>query len=80
MRYKSYIQTFAKFAFLFLSICITAQSFPSEKSAALVLTGATIYPSPDESPITAGVVIIRDGKIERSVQKNRLKFPRMQRF
>ncbi|MCI0611396.1 amidohydrolase family protein [bacterium] len=75
MRHKSHIQTFAKFAFLFLSICITLQSFPDEKSKALVLTGATIYSSPDESPITAGVVVIRNGRIEAVGSKEQIQIP-----
>ncbi|MCI0444943.1 amidohydrolase family protein [bacterium] len=75
MRHKSHIQTFAKFAFLFLSICITLQSFPDEKSEVSVLTGATIYSSPDESPITAGVVVIRNGRIEAVGSKEQIQIP-----
>jgi imidazolonepropionase-like amidohydrolase len=40
-----------------------------------VLTGATIYSSPDESPITAGVVVIRDGKIAAVGSKEQIQIP-----
>ncbi len=75
MSNRKSIQTFAKFAFLFFSICITAQSSPSEKSEALVLTGATIYSSPDESPITAGVVVLRNDKIAAVGSKEQIPIP-----
>ncbi len=73
MRNESFIQIFL--AFVFLSVCITGQSSSNEKSEALVLNGATIYSSPDESPITAGVVVIRDGKIASVGSKEQTQIP-----
>ena len=34
------------------------------QAAGLALVGATIYPAPDRSPITNGVAIVRNGKVE----------------
>lgn len=73
MRNEGFIQIFL--AFLFLCLCITGQSSPNEKSEALVLTGATIFSSPDESPITAGVVVIRNGKIAAVGSKEQTQIP-----
>jgi imidazolonepropionase-like amidohydrolase len=49
---------------LLLCTFFTAETFSIQKSDLLILTGAKIYPSPTEAPITAGAVIIRNGKIE----------------
>jgi imidazolonepropionase-like amidohydrolase len=42
-----------------------AQESPGrgEAQATLVLTGARIYTSPDDDPIEAGIVVVRDGRI-----------------
>jgi imidazolonepropionase-like amidohydrolase len=53
-----------KFVFFLLCIFFTVEVFCNENSDGLILAGATIYPSPTESPITAGLVIIRNGKID----------------
>jgi imidazolonepropionase-like amidohydrolase len=52
-----------KILVLLICLAIAHQSFSKEKSEILVLSGATIYPSPDEPPITSGVIVIRNGKI-----------------
>ena len=51
------------------------EGLTKEKSDALVLIGATIFSSPDESPITAGVVVIRNGKIEAVGSKEQIQIP-----
>lgn len=55
---------FGILSFLLLCIFFTAEIFSNQKSDVLILTGATIYPSPTEAPIAAGAVIIKNGKID----------------
>ena len=40
-----------------------SKSAPAVDNTTLVLTGAKIYPSPDATAISDGVVVIRNGKI-----------------
>jgi imidazolonepropionase-like amidohydrolase len=42
---------------------IASDSVAQNRAPALVLTGATIYPAPDQPPIRDGVVLLRDGRI-----------------
>lgn len=48
----------------------------SSPDAQLLLTGGTIYASPTESPITNGVVVIRDGKIAAVGRRRSVRVPR----
>jgi hypothetical protein len=80
--HRNFLRKFATFVFLVLCICIAASSFTDEKSAeVLVVSGATIYSSPDESPISAGVIVLRNGKIEAVGSKEQTPIPPpMQQF
>jgi imidazolonepropionase-like amidohydrolase len=49
---------------LLIFVLFIHPTFSTPKSVTLVLTGATIYPAPNEIPITTGVVILRNGKID----------------
>lgn len=75
MSHENIIRTFKKFVFLFSFLCITHLAFTDQKSEILVVSGATIYASPDEAPITAGVIVIRDGKIEAVGSKEKIQIP-----
>ncbi|WP_431213868.1 hypothetical protein ACQ86N_02925 [Puia sp. P3] len=48
---------------IFLSFESSAQAQPTTLSDEYALTGALIYPAPDEAPIPDGVVIVSHGKI-----------------
>ncbi|MGH9838951.1 MAG: amidohydrolase family protein [Blastocatellia bacterium] len=53
---------------------MAVQTRPAEDGQ-LVLTGGTIYPGPTESPITNGVVVIRDGKIAAVGRRGSVRVP-----
>ncbi len=48
-------------------------------SAELAIVGARIYPAPAASPIAGGVVLVRDGKIERVGKRSEVPVPRTAR-
>ncbi|MBA3355151.1 MAG: amidohydrolase family protein [Pyrinomonadaceae bacterium] len=58
-----------------LSHPINGQTRDSKPDGQLVLTGATIYASPTENPITNGVVVIRDGKIAAIGHRGSVRVP-----
>lgn len=58
-----------------LSDTMTVQA-GSAPVGSLVLTGGTIHASPAESPITNGVVVIREGKIAEVGSRGSVKVPR----
>jgi imidazolonepropionase-like amidohydrolase len=68
-------QTFVKIACLILCLWLIQESFSNQKSETLVLSGATIYPSPNDAAITAGLVIIRNRKIEKVGSKEQTQIP-----
>ncbi|HKG20731.1 MAG TPA: amidohydrolase family protein [Blastocatellia bacterium] len=68
-------------AVLGFSILLSGLSRPAAGQARaapdgqLVLTGGTIYASPDESPIPDGVLVIRDGKIVAVGRRGAVRIP-----
>ncbi len=75
MNIRNFLQKFARLGFLLSCLCITSLTFTAEKSQLLVISGATIYSSPDETPISGGIVVIRNGKIEAVGSKEQIQIP-----
>ncbi|MBI1951514.1 MAG: amidohydrolase family protein [Acidobacteria bacterium] len=53
-----------------------AEQAGSPADGQLVLTGATIYPGPTDSPLSKGVVVIRDGKIAAVGRRRSVRIPK----
>jgi imidazolonepropionase-like amidohydrolase len=56
-------------------IFFAALNFTSSSEKILVLSGATIYPSPNDVPISNGLIVIKGEKIESVGSKDQIKLP-----
>ena len=73
-RTYSFLLLFALAILLLFSTAPADSAVEAEKT--LALTGAKIYTSPTEPPITNGLIVVREGKIVAVGQRSALKIPK----